>query len=434
MPPSDLRSPVLRQPYQSAQSQRIYQHAEQKGVYQLNNKNFENRPEGFYTTFDSEGEEVDYSDKGFEEVIANFVGIETVCSKCSFSFPSKSQLHKHLKAGCAGAVQAMPLPPTQPASPIPIIESKTIIPLLGSGLAFQGWTYVTASVTLVPQLIPPDSDPAATACPDTDCGVTLVDKAWLLSHLPHQKISTMSTLTNIRGIGTSKHESAQFAALSLYFPGEDQAGQQVYASIRCELHLVDGLRANILVGNNILSPEGFAININKNRALIRSCGVTIPINAKQRGQFFRRKLLASDENVVPPRSETMIPLAPVSLPDDRDFLFYPTTQSNLTLYVHIVDHMTTKIIVSNTSDCPLRIPRHQKLGHIIDICYENCFLADAQATFDSAAFPPRAQPFFDLHAGIALALIDTVMEIQLDNGVRVYGDRAAVREISELVA
>ena len=26
------------------------------------------------------------------------------------------------------------------------------------------------------------------------------------------------------------------------------------------------------------------------------------------------------------------------------------------------------------------------------------------------------------------------MEIQLDNGVRVYGDRAAVREISELVA
>ena len=104
MPPSDLRPPVPRQPYQSAQSQCVYQHAEEKGVYQLNNKNFENRPEGFYTIFDPEGEEVDYSDKGFEEVIANFVGIETVCSKCSSSFSSKLQLHKHLKAGCAGAV------------------------------------------------------------------------------------------------------------------------------------------------------------------------------------------------------------------------------------------------------------------------------------------------------------------------------------------
>lgn len=208
----------------------------------------------------------------------------------------------------------------------------------------------------------------------------------------------------------------------------------MYASIKCELHLVDGLQANILVGNDILSPEGFVININKNRVFIGSYKVTIPINAKQRGRFLRRKLLASGDNVVPPRSKTMIPLALVSLPNDRDFLFHLTTQANLTLYAHIVDHTTTKILVSNTSDRSLRVPRHQKLGHIVDICYENCFLVDAQATFDSAAFPPRAQPFFDLHARVALAPTDTLMETQLDNGVRVYGDEVAVTEISELVA
>lgn len=106
----------------------------------------------------------------------------------------------------------------------------------------------------------------------------------------------------------------------------------------------------------------------------------------------------------------------------------------MTLYVHIVDHTTTKILVSNTFDRLLRIPRHQKLGHIVDICYKNCFSADAQATFDSAAFPPRAQPFFDLHAGVALAPTDTLMEMQLDNGMRIYGDEVAIREISELVA
>ena len=173
-------------------------------------------------------------------MIANFVGIETVCSKCSSSFPSKSQLHKHLKAGCVGAVQATPLPPTQPASPIPIIESKAIIPSLGSGLAFRGWTYAITSITLVPHLFSPDLNPPATACLDTGCGVTLVDKTWLLNHLSHQKISTMSTPLNVRGIGTSNHESAQFAILSLYFPGEVKTGQRVYASIKCELHLVDG--------------------------------------------------------------------------------------------------------------------------------------------------------------------------------------------------
>lgn len=145
-----------------------------------------------------------------------------------------------------------------------------------------------------------------------------------MSYFFRQKISTISTPLNIRGIGTSKHKSAQFAALPFYFPGKNWAGQQVYALIKCELHLVNGFQANILVGNNILFSKDFAININKNRALIGSCRVTISINAKQRKQFFRRKLLASNNNMVLPCSETIIPLALISLSDDCDFLFYPT--------------------------------------------------------------------------------------------------------------
>lgn len=123
--------------------------------------------------------------------------------------------------------------------------------------------------------------------------------------------------------------------------------------------------------------KSFAINISKNHTFIRSCGVTFAINTRQRRQFFRRKLLASDNNVIPLRSKLMIPLIPVFLPDNRNFLFYLTTQAKLTLYAQIVDHTTTKILVSNISDCPLRILQHQKLGYIVDIYYENYFLADA---------------------------------------------------------
>lgn len=127
--------------------------------------------------FDSESEEVDYSNKGFEKVIANFMGIEIVCSTYGSFFSSKLQLYKHLKAGYAGAVQATLFPPTQPPSPIPIVESKVIISLLGLGLAFQNWTYVTTSITLVSHLLLPDLDPTATACLNTSCGVILIDKA-----------------------------------------------------------------------------------------------------------------------------------------------------------------------------------------------------------------------------------------------------------------
>lgn len=66
----------------------------------------------------------------------------------------------------------------------------------------------------------------------------LINKAWLLSHFPYQKISAMSTLLKVEGIGASKHKSAQFIALSLYFPGEDQAKQRGYAAIKYKLHLI----------------------------------------------------------------------------------------------------------------------------------------------------------------------------------------------------
>lgn len=58
--------------------------------------------EGFHTTFDEDGEDITYSNKGFDGVIVNFVGIETSCSKCYSSFPSKLKLHKHIKVGCVG--------------------------------------------------------------------------------------------------------------------------------------------------------------------------------------------------------------------------------------------------------------------------------------------------------------------------------------------
>lgn len=58
----------------------------------------ENEPEGFYTIFKNEKRDVTYLDKGFEEVVVNFMGIETTCLKYCSSFLSKLKLHKHVKA------------------------------------------------------------------------------------------------------------------------------------------------------------------------------------------------------------------------------------------------------------------------------------------------------------------------------------------------
>ncbi len=103
----------------------------------------------------------------------------------------------------------------------------------------------------------------------------------------------MSTSPKVRRIKASKHKLKEFAALSLYFPGKNNAGQLVYVSLTYEIHLIKDLKANLLIGNDIIFPEDFVIDVRGRSVLIKSCGVTISIVARQRGQFLTKKLLAS---------------------------------------------------------------------------------------------------------------------------------------------
>lgn len=84
----------------------------------------ENKPDGFYTTFEDDKRDVSYSNKGFDKIIVNFVGIETTCLKCHLSFLLKSKLYKYVKVSYVK--EASPPASTQPSMSIPIVMSKTI--------------------------------------------------------------------------------------------------------------------------------------------------------------------------------------------------------------------------------------------------------------------------------------------------------------------
>lgn len=107
----------------------------------------------------------------------------------------------------------------------------------------------------------------------------------------------MFILLKVRGIGAFKHKSKEFAPLLLYFLGKNNTRQLVYASLICKIQLIKDLKANLLIGNNIMSLKGFVIDIKERNVLIESCEVTVIIDTRQKRQFLIRKLLASQETV-----------------------------------------------------------------------------------------------------------------------------------------
>lgn len=90
----------------------------------------------------------------------------------------------------------------------------------------------------------------------------------------------MSISLKIKEIMVLKYESTQFAKLFLFFLRENDKGQNVYALFKYKLHLVKGFRANILIGNNILIPKDFILNVRLGYTIMRNCEVKINIHAK----------------------------------------------------------------------------------------------------------------------------------------------------------
>lgn len=86
---------------------------------------------------------------------------------------------------------------------------------------------------------------------------------------------------------------------TIYIPDIDKKGWEVYASISFKLYLINKLKANMLIGNNVLCTEDFAINSSIFSALINSRDVKIDINVREHSKFSRQKTLASSYTIVP---------------------------------------------------------------------------------------------------------------------------------------
>lgn len=216
----------------------------------------------------------------------------------------------------------------------------------------------------------------------------------------------MPIYLKIRDIGASKHKSEDFALTTIYIPSIDKKSHEVYASINCKLHLVDRLKANMLVDNDMLCIEEFTINLAISSALIRSCVVKININVRQHSEFLRHRALASTPTIISPHLEALVAFQHIELPNSCDFLCYPFPQQHLILYSHLFNHSSTKVLVRNNADYAVKIPLYHRLGCVIKLPYKSCFATSAN--LDVTSIPPTLPAFFHDQNCISIPLAENL--------------------------
>lgn len=131
-PPATSYQPIPCQLYQSGQSQYVYQRAEEKEIYQVDNKVLEELEEELLDG------EIYYTNEHYNELQVNFVRIESVCDQCTTVFHFQSALQKHIKNKYTPLQEAIAETSPSPSFARPILKFTARLFAPGSGLAFRG--------------------------------------------------------------------------------------------------------------------------------------------------------------------------------------------------------------------------------------------------------------------------------------------------------
>jgi len=171
----------------------------------------------------------------------------------------------------------------------------------------------------------------------------------------------------IKGVGEEVHTSKEAVILEVLFP--NISGKRL-AKVRREFHIIQDMDCGLLMGNDIIEPEGIMMDIARRTATIRSCeSMVCRLRVIPRKRVTNFVVHCSKTTTLDPKSSHTIPIRRPKLDTYSDYVFRPYLNNEYLpdgRYVlrGIVAGDQQWILVTNVSDKPVVISKDIKLGLI----------------------------------------------------------------------
>lgn len=361
------------------------------------------------------------------------------CHLCKQPFKSRNKLFKHLKEKCWKSPEVHLTAETAVVNEQPVIVESTtsISPTQGTGTSFRGFQHTKTDARFAPNA--KDSD----VCLDPGSPITLGDQSLLRRCVPdfEKRVQQRASPVPVRGYGNKITNATEFIVIDLYFPGVLGTNEftPALAKVRMEVHLTNDLKANMLIGTDVLTPHKFLIDCASQSATIGACK-NVKIAARSivcpHAQL-KRTVKSKDALTLPPNSVTSIPISyDGTLPADRDYLFEPELPETYNLghtggiFSHVVDSFMTFVQAKNATEATIVLPRHTRLGTVVDFAADGCY----QVSYKSASLATCGWRTSDRYEALNATVIDPQLEHVLPNGVTIYGGEDAVSTLGSVVA
>ena len=321
--------------------------------------------------FDSEYDESSDSENIIE---INYASLEIACRRCQFSFSSNNLLHKHIRAQACSKNIFIKF----------VVHNTTIETIkriihfrvdfnkdIKTKYDFRNWQYVTALIVLNKE------KKFESNCLDTETDVTLIDMNYFKNKFKNISIRTMTFFITVRDLKTVKHTIDKYVCCFMYFFEKNKDDHSVFVEIVREIHLVDNLKINFLINNDILESKLIDISISINTAIIENCYVIVSIVVKFKSSRQTRVIHAIRSQRVSSHFKLTMSIHKIIV-SKRDYIFEFKKIKNLAVYAHVIDNEIKTILIRNDDDKAMKISRNFRLKDLVEIDFSNVIHVDVK--------------------------------------------------------
>ena len=182
----------------------------------------------------------------------------------------------------------------------------------------------------------------------------------------------MISFINVRNLKINKHSSTEFVIIKIYFSKQKNDVSTKTKIIR-EIHLINHLKINMLLNNDIIKSKRMIFDSSNNVVHIDNCDVSIFLNIKTFRIVIHTSIHARKTMIISSRSEIVVSIHYIIISIDRDF-FFESKKMNFSFYVHLINSTFKNILIRNDDDKIVQIFRNCRLNRIIELNFANVFV------------------------------------------------------------
>ena len=210
-------------------------------------------------------------------------------------------------------------------------------------------------------------------CLNIDVKFTIIDHFFLKKQALKTHIRIMITFLTIQKLKIIKHKINEYVLIFIYiYDTDDVIDEKIQTCFIKKVYIVDDLKINIFIDNDIDDFENIIVFIEDRIAHIDNCDVIVSLKVRIIEVVVAKSVHLRKTIMISSKTKFSVEIHHLAV-SNKKYLFELEEILNLIAYVHLMNAFIKTILFYNEFDISIQISRNHRLEKITEMNYFNVF-------------------------------------------------------------